>query len=84
MVYDEAKWAELWDDHDMPIDVSLAMLDRCTCAGSPCFAGMKPEAFASGYMHPEYKRRFTLDQALALYGMAQPPPCRAHHRVAIA
>ncbi len=67
MVYDEAKWAELWDGHDIPIDVSLAMLDALHVRWIALLRGMKPEAFARGYVHPEYKRRFTLDQALALY-----------------
>lgn len=67
MPYDEAKWAELWDTRTTPIDASLAMLDALHMRWVALLRGMSPEGFARSYVHPQYRRHFTLDQALTLY-----------------
>jgi hypothetical protein len=66
MAYDEAKWAAL-PDVAVPIDVSLNLLDSAHARWGAILRSMGPAEFARGYTHPEYKRRFTLDQGLALY-----------------
>lgn len=67
MAYDEAKWAELADSRDVPIEVSLAMLDAIHTRWIALIRSMPPAAFARGYEHPEYHKRYTLDEALNLY-----------------
>lgn len=67
MPYDEAKWARLWDTATAPIDASLAMLEHLHIRWVSLLEGMPAEAFARGYVHPEYKRTYTLDQALIVY-----------------
>jgi hypothetical protein len=67
MAYDEAKWAALPDVAAVPIDVSLNLLDSAHARWGAILRSMGPAEFARGYTHPEYKRRFTLDQGLALY-----------------
>jgi hypothetical protein len=67
MAYDEAKWAALPDVAAVPIDVSLNLLDNTHARWGAILRSMGPAEFARGYTHPEYKRRFTLDQGLALY-----------------
>jgi hypothetical protein len=67
MAYDEAKWANLPDVPKVPLDVSLDLLDNAHARWATILHAMTPADFARGYTHPEYKRRFTLDQALALY-----------------
>ena len=67
MAYDEAKWAELPDSRTVPIEVSLAMLDSVHSRWVALLRGMPNESFARGYQHPEYGRRFSLDEALVLY-----------------
>jgi hypothetical protein len=67
MPYDQAKWAELSDTRDVPIQVSLDMLSAVHQRWVPLLRAMPAEAFARGYEHPEYHRRYTLDQALNIY-----------------
>jgi len=67
MSYDQAKWAELWDTRTAPIEASLAMLDNLHARWVPLLEGMAPDAFRRSYVHPEYNRTFTLDEALVIY-----------------
>jgi DinB superfamily len=67
MAYDEAKWATLSDVGDVPIAVSLDLLDNVHARWLSILRAMRPDDFARGYMHPEYNRRYTLDDALAIY-----------------
>ena len=67
MAYDEAKWAALPDVGAVPIEVSLNLLDNTHARWGAILRSMGPAEFARGYTHPEYNRRFTLDQGLALY-----------------
>ena len=67
MAYDEAKWAELADSRDVPIEVSLSMLDAIHRRWVALLRSMQAEAFARAYEHPEHNRRFTLDEALNIY-----------------
>ena len=67
MAYDEAKWAELSDSRDVPIQVSLDLLSALHRQWVPLLRAMPEAAFARGYRHPEYNRRFTLDEVLNLY-----------------
>jgi len=67
MAYDEAKWAELADSRTVPIDVSLTFLESVHTRWLALLRAMPADAFARVYVHPEYQRRFTLDEALHLY-----------------
>jgi hypothetical protein len=67
MAYDEAKWAQLWDTTTVPVEVSLAMLDNLHTRWVSLLEGMPAEAFARRYIHPEYQRAYTLDDALVIY-----------------
>jgi DinB family protein len=67
MAYDEAKWAELSDVRDVPIEVSLTLLTAIHDRWVALLRAMPAEAFARGYRHPEHGRRYSLDEALNLY-----------------
>jgi len=68
MAYDEAKWANLDDVRVVPIDVSLELMENVHERWVAILRAMEGDDFGRGYQHPEHKRRFTLDEALALYG----------------
>jgi uncharacterized damage-inducible protein DinB len=65
--YDEAKWAELPDSRLVAPDVSLSLLDALHTRWSGLLRAMKPEDFGRRFEHPEHKRFFTLEEALAMY-----------------
>lgn len=67
MAYDQAKWAEYSDVRDTPIDVSLQLLTALHERWVILLRAMPAEAFSRGYTHPEYGRRYSLDEALNLY-----------------
>jgi uncharacterized damage-inducible protein DinB len=64
--YDEARWAELADTRDTPIDSSLALLDRLHDRWVRLLRSMSAEDFARRLKHPEMGVQ-RLDQVLALY-----------------
>ena len=65
--YDEARWAQLPDATQTPVDVSLALLDALHRRWVVVLRAMSPTDFERSFMHPEHGRTMSLDQALALY-----------------
>lgn len=65
--YDEARWAELPDTRDTPIEVSLALLDALHRRWVTLLRSLRPADFARTFVHPEQGRALTLDYALAMY-----------------
>jgi uncharacterized damage-inducible protein DinB len=64
--YLEARWAELPDTRETPVEVSLALLEALHRRWVILLRAMTAEDFARPLQHPE-KGRLTLDQMLALY-----------------
>ena len=65
--YDEAKWAELPDTRETPVEVSLALLDCLHRRWVTLLRALDPADFSRTFVHPEQSRAMTLDMALALY-----------------
>ncbi len=65
--YDEAAWAELSDSQQMPIHVSLDLLDALHARWVSLLGSMDPADFRRGLRHPEHGRVLTLAQMLGLY-----------------
>jgi DinB superfamily len=65
--YEEARWAELPDTRDTPVEVSLALLDALHRRWAALLRAMRPADFARTFVHPEHGRAMTLDHALAMY-----------------
>jgi uncharacterized damage-inducible protein DinB len=64
--YDEARWAELPDTRETPIESSLALLDRLHDRWVRLLRAMSVDDFARRLRHPEMGVQ-RLDQVLALY-----------------
>jgi len=64
--YDEALWATL-PDSQLPIDVSLALLDQVHVRWDAVFRGMTPAQFERTFFHPEMQKSLTLDLHAQLY-----------------
>ena len=64
--YDEARWAELPDTRETPIEVSLALLEAVHTRWLAILRAMTPADFARRFNHPESGNQ-PLDRALALY-----------------
>ena len=64
--YDEARWAELADTRETPIETSLALLDNLHQRWVPIWRSLQPEDFERKFRHPEAGAR-TVDWLLALY-----------------
>ena len=65
--YDEAKWAELPDVTRTPVEVSLTLLEALHKRWVTLIRALTPEDFKRSYVHPEYKRTYTLETVLAMY-----------------
>jgi uncharacterized damage-inducible protein DinB len=65
--YDQEKWAELPDSQQVPIDVSLDLLDSLHQRWVAVLMSMDTADFNRGLRHPEHGRVLTLAQMLALY-----------------
>jgi uncharacterized damage-inducible protein DinB len=63
--YDENEWAKL-KDSDMPVEVSLALLDSLHRRWVALLQTMTPEDFARTLIHSE-RGEITLDSMIALY-----------------
>lgn len=63
--YDENEWAKL-PDSDMPIEVSLALLDSLHRRWVTLLYSLRPEDFARTLVHSE-RGEITLDSMVALY-----------------
>jgi len=66
--YDEAKWAELHDSVDTPIETSLTLLDSLHDRWVRLLRSMKDDDFGRTLNHPEWTKPMTLDTMLSLYG----------------
>ena len=64
--YDEARWAELADTRDTPVETSLALLDALHRRWVTLLRSLPPQAFARTFRHPEMGV-MSLDQLVALY-----------------
>jgi len=65
--YDEAAWAELSDSREVPIEVSLALLDALHLRWVALLRSMGTADFNRTLRHPEHGRVLTLKQMLGLY-----------------
>lgn len=66
--YDEAKWAELSDVRDTPVETSLTLLDALHDRWVRLLRAMKDADFRRPLKHPEHEGTMTLDSMLSLYG----------------
>src|ERR1051325_7704466 len=65
--YDQAKWAELRDSVDTPIETSLTLLESLHDRWLRLIRSMKPDDFARTLSHPEWQKPMTLDTMVSLY-----------------
>lgn len=52
--YEEARWAELPDSRDVPVEVSLNLLDAVTARWVTIMNAMREEDFARTLVHPDH------------------------------
>jgi uncharacterized damage-inducible protein DinB len=64
--YDEAKWAELDDSKDTPVEVSLTLLESLHKRWATLLRSMTEKDFQKTIIHPE-RGEMRLDKMLALY-----------------
>lgn len=64
--YDEAKWAELDDSKDTPVEVSLTLLESLHKRWAALLRSMTEKDFQKTIIHPE-RGEMRLDKLLALY-----------------
>jgi uncharacterized damage-inducible protein DinB len=62
----EARWAELADSRDTPLEISLSLLESLHHRWDVLLRSMRPEDFARRVRHPEMGE-MTLDTALTIY-----------------
>lgn len=65
--YDENAWTALVDARTGPIEPSLAIFEGATARLTQLLASFGPKEWARRYYHPESKKHWRLDTALALY-----------------
>jgi hypothetical protein len=65
--YDEARWAELADARETPIEVSLMLLELLHERWVRLLRSLGPTELARSFVHPEHGRTLTLDWVLAQY-----------------
>ena len=65
--YDEARWAELADSRELPVEPSLTMLDVLHQRWVHLLRSMSPGDFRRELSHPEWSKPLSLDAMLALY-----------------
>lgn len=65
--YDENRWTELVDATKGPLEPSLAIFEGATSRLAQLLRSFGPKEWARRYYHPESKKHFRLDTALALY-----------------
>ncbi|MEW6210126.1 MAG: YfiT family bacillithiol transferase [Acidobacteriota bacterium] len=76
-LYDEARWAELQDSQETPIEVSLALLENLHRRWVTLLRSLKGEDFNRAFRHPELGL-VRLDQNVSLYAWHGP-----HHTAQI-
>jgi hypothetical protein len=64
--YDEARWAELQDSRETPVEVSLALLEALHQRWGVLLQSLRPEDFARRLRHPQ-RGTMTLDHVLGIY-----------------
>ena len=64
--YDEKSWAQL-ADAQLPIEVSLLILDNVHARWEAVYRGMSPAQFERTFFHPEMKETLTLERHVLLY-----------------
>jgi hypothetical protein len=69
--YDEARWAELSDTRDTPVETSLVLLEQVHDRWVRLLRAMSADDFARRLRHPEMGVQ-RLDQVLALYAWHGP------------
>ena len=65
--YDEARWAELADSRDTPVETSLTMLEALHDRWVRLMRAMSDADFGRTLQHPEHAGTMTLDSMLGLY-----------------
>ena len=65
--YDENRWSALPDAKAGPIEPSVAMFEGSSARLVRLFQSLAPRDWARRFYHPEAKRHWPLDAALALY-----------------
>jgi len=70
--YDEARWANLSDTRDTPIETSLSLLESLHDRWVRLLRAMGPEQFARKLNHPEWESPMSLDVFLGLYAWHGP------------
>lgn len=65
--YDEARWAELPDSRDVPVEVSLSLLEALHLRWVALLRALPPESFDRTLIHPEWSEPMSLDRLVALY-----------------
>ena len=64
--YEEARWAELADSAETPVETSLALLDALHTRWVTLMRSLKPADWSRKFRHPELGE-MTLEKNLALY-----------------
>ena len=64
--YEEARWAELPDSENVPVETSLVLLDSLHQRWVPLLRSIPAADWSRKFRHPELGVK-TLDQTLALY-----------------
>lgn len=65
--YDEGRWAELPDSREVPIDVSLSLLEALHLRWVALLRALPAEAFARTIVHPDWPEPMSVDKLVALY-----------------
>lgn len=65
--YQEERWAELGDGKQAPIEISLPLLEALHRRWVYFLKTMAEDDWKRKYYHPESKRDFDLEEALAMY-----------------
>jgi hypothetical protein len=65
--YDEARWAELSDSRDTPVETSLALIEALHDRWVRLLWALSADDFQRTLQHPEHAGTMTLDTMLGLY-----------------
>jgi uncharacterized damage-inducible protein DinB len=65
--YDEARWAELSDSRDTPVETSLTLLEALHDRWVRLLRALSADDFQRTLQHPEHPGTMTLDTMLGLY-----------------
>jgi hypothetical protein len=65
--YDEARWAELADVRETPIELSMTMLDALHGRWVRLLRSLGPAELGRRFVHPEHGKAFTVDWVIPHY-----------------